>query len=341
MGIVDRFLEGGAAAAQDGDVAEHLLERLYGPHADVELEHVHLGDAVAEGAVDDAEEVGKVLGGDGAADVHRHQDPGVEAADRAHVLEAGPAVGTHAGQLALGREDAGAEARQDVAPVDPGPGGGLQHFGERAGEGAPLLGGLDDAVDEGDRHVVLVPELGEGGVGRRAAGKLLRPPVGLSLAVPLALSLAAFPVAVRPAFGGEQLLDAAGIPLVGLALRQVVIQGAVDLVVGEAVVVADGEVAAHGDGLLVAVFGLALVGVLEQDAHGLGPERLVEGRVAHLPQVGGVVLEPPLAGADGAGHRGVLRDVVGAEHLEQRRFRDGPALQELCDAFLHQWMLLT
>ncbi len=360
VGIVDGLLEGSAAASQDGDVLHHLLQGLDHLQARIELDDVHGGEPVAEGAVYDAEEVGEVPRGDGPAHVHGHEQFRVEAADGAHVLEPRPAVGAHPGEFPVRRQDAGPEAGKDVPPVDFRLGGRLELFGEVPGESPPVLAAFDDAVDHGDRELVLGPQLGQGRVlvciggelvGTRVAlgagagtGTGTRTGTGVGFGGGTGTGVA--PLGLCPVASGggvsvpararrQHVLDAAGVPLVLAAGGKVIVLGVIDVEVPELVVVADGDVAAHGDGLLGAGVGLPLVGVLQQNPDRFRAEGLLQGQVAHLFQEVGVVLHPPRAGAHRAGHRRVLLDAVRAQHLEERRLGNEPALQDPCDSLFH------
>ena len=99
VGIVDGLLERGSAASDDCDVSHDLLQGLNHTDSAVKLDNIHLGEAIAECAVDDTVEVGQVFGRDGSAHIYSDQKLGVEAADGAHIVEAGAAIGTHAGKL--------------------------------------------------------------------------------------------------------------------------------------------------------------------------------------------------------------------------------------------------
>ena len=70
------------------------------PEAVVELDDIHLGEAIAECTVDHAIEIGQVFGSNGVAYVHRDQQFGIKTAYGTHILKAAAAVGTHAGQFA-------------------------------------------------------------------------------------------------------------------------------------------------------------------------------------------------------------------------------------------------
>lgn len=138
VGIVDGLLERGATAADNSDVTHDLLKRLDYAYATVELDYIHLSEAIAKCAIDDTVKVGQVLRGNGSTHVYSDQKLGVEAADGPHILETSAAVGTHASKLADRGKDAGTEAGQDIPPVDAGTGGRLEHLCETSGERAPL-----------------------------------------------------------------------------------------------------------------------------------------------------------------------------------------------------------
>ena len=189
MGVFDGLLEGGAAAADGDDVPHYLPERLHHPDAGVELDNVDRRESVTEGAVDHPVEMRQVPRGDGAADVHRDEQFGVETTDGSHILEPRAAVGPHPREFALRRKDARTETRQDVAPVDAGAGGRFDHLGEMTRQGAPVPGGIDDSVDHRDGHLILLPEFRKGFVPGRVFLEVLRAAVLIiaspSVAAPL------------------------------------------------------------------------------------------------------------------------------------------------------------
>ena len=280
VGIVDGLLERGSAASDDCDVSHDLLQGLNHTDSAVKLDNIHLGEAIAECAVDDAVEVGQVFGRDGSAHIHRHQQLGVETADGPHILETSAAVGAHAGKFAHRGEDTGTEAGQDIPPVDAGTGGRLEHLGEAAGQRAPVLCALNDTVDEGKREFVLLPELGQRGLPLGRIAQLVGAPVGFAVT---GLGLTAG--------RRKELLDAAGVPLVGLTFGQFIIFRALDIEIAESVVVTDGKVAADCDSLLAAGIRLSLVRMFQQDTDSLGTQCLVQSRITHFVRIGRVVLD--------------------------------------------------
>ena len=100
VGVVYGLLKGCAAASDDGDFLHRFFQGLDQSEAVVELDDIHLGEAIAECAVDYAIEIGQVFGSNGAAYVHRDQQSGIETAYGTHILKAAAAVGAHAGQFA-------------------------------------------------------------------------------------------------------------------------------------------------------------------------------------------------------------------------------------------------
>ena len=92
VGIVDGLLERGATAADNSDVTHDLLKRLDYADATVELDYIHLSEAIAKCAIDDTVKVGQVLRGNGSTHVYSDQKLGVEAADGPHILETSKAA---------------------------------------------------------------------------------------------------------------------------------------------------------------------------------------------------------------------------------------------------------
>ena len=92
VGIVDGLLERGSAASDDCDVSHDLLQGLNHTDATVELDYIHLSEAIAKCAVDDTVKVGQVLRGNGSTHVYSYQKLGVEAADGPHILETSKAA---------------------------------------------------------------------------------------------------------------------------------------------------------------------------------------------------------------------------------------------------------
>ena len=121
---VDEGLETGAAATFDLDVFRCFEQCLHFAQFRVELHDVNLLDAVFKESVDGGIEVTEVFLGDAATAIDTDEQPCGEIVATAHGIETKAAVGSHARQLALFREDAGAEACQDLAVVDTCLGGG-------------------------------------------------------------------------------------------------------------------------------------------------------------------------------------------------------------------------
>lgn len=101
VGVLDGLLETCAATADGKHLTHNLFQALDDSNAAVKLDDVDGFEAIAECAVNDSVKIAQTLAGDGTAHVHRHQQLGVETADRPHILKPGTAVGTHTGELSL------------------------------------------------------------------------------------------------------------------------------------------------------------------------------------------------------------------------------------------------
>ena len=97
----------------------------------------------------------------------------------------------------------------------------------------------------------------------------------------------------------------------------------------QAIRVANDAVAPQCLGFGAAAIGLAIVGVLEQNADDLYAESLFELFVADVVDQDWVDLNETLSHTDGAIHVSVFRHPVGAESREQGLFAEKPAFGNL------------
>ena len=154
---VDEGLETGAATSFDLDVLRGFEERLHFAQIDVKLHDVDLFDAVFEETVDGGVEVLEVILSDAATAIHTNDQPCGEIVATAHGVEAKATVGAHTCELALLRENSGAEACQNLTVVDAGLGGGDDFLYQFPRHGAPSFHVADGFVDLGVHEFVLLP----------------------------------------------------------------------------------------------------------------------------------------------------------------------------------------
>ena len=156
--VVEHTLELGATAPAHLHVLRPFLEggNLAQPY--VELHHVDGFHPVLEETGDGGVEGTQSAAVDGAAHVHRHQNVGGEVVAAAHLRKSATAVGFHAGEPPLARQDAGVERRKRLAVVHLHLQRGDNPLYHIAWNSSPVGGVADDLVDFLLSEFVFLPQ---------------------------------------------------------------------------------------------------------------------------------------------------------------------------------------